>query len=60
MEQNETRRPRAYTPKEVAEELRMGINQVYAGIKSGQIPSVRIGNKILVPSLGLDRLLGDA
>jgi excisionase family DNA binding protein len=27
----------------------MGLNQIYAGIARGEIPSVRIGRKILIP-----------
>jgi excisionase family DNA binding protein len=56
---DEAKRPVALTPKETAKELRMGINQVYAGIKRGEIPSVTIGNKILVPTKMLDRMFGN-
>jgi excisionase family DNA binding protein len=27
----------------------MGINQIYEGIRRGEIPSIRIGRKILIP-----------
>ncbi|AZZ48006.1 hypothetical protein C5E02_01260 [Rathayibacter rathayi] len=35
-----------------------GKGQVYAGIADGQIPSIRIGRSILLPTAPLRRLLG--
>jgi excisionase family DNA binding protein len=35
----------------------MGINQIYAGIARGEIPSIRIGRKILIPRARLLELL---
>jgi len=32
-------------------------NSVYVGIRSGQIPSVRIGRRILIPADAIDRML---
>jgi excisionase family DNA binding protein len=37
--------------------LKIGRQSVYDGIASGQIPSVRIGGRILVPLAGLKRML---
>ena len=50
----------ALSPRETAEALKIGINQAYAGIKSGEIPSIKIGGRILVPVAALERrLLGE-
>lgn len=37
--------------------LGIGRNQTYAAAKSGQIPTIRIGGRILVPRAALMRLL---
>ena len=36
----------------------MGRSAVYAAIKAGQIPSVRIGSRVFVPTAALRRLWG--
>ena len=36
----------------------LGRNSAYAAVKSGEIPSVRIGNKIAVPTAPLRKMLG--
>ena len=36
--------------------LLMGRNTAYAAVKSGQIPSVRVGGKIVIPTAALRRL----
>ena len=41
----------------VAELLGIGRRQAYEAVRNGQIPSVRIGHRILVPRAGLERLL---
>lgn len=42
-----------------AKVLKIGINQAYAGVRDGSIPSLRIGaNRILVPVVPLLRMLG--
>lgn len=38
--------------------LKIGRNQVYAGVRDGSIPSLRIGGRILIPTRPLMRLLG--
>ena len=45
------------TPAEVARLLRLGRATTYALLRSGQIPSVRLRKKILVPRAALKRLL---
>ena len=46
-----------YTVDEAAEILGIGRNGAYEGVKSGEIPSIRIGKRILVPKAALDRML---
>ena len=36
----------------------LGRNSAYAAVKNGDLPSVRIGNKIAVPTAPLRRMLG--
>ena len=45
------------TVVEAAAVLGIGRNAAYAAAKAGQIPTIRIGKRILVPRAGLDRLL---
>jgi hypothetical protein len=40
----------ACTPQEVRQILRSGKNSTYAAIKTGEIPSFRIGNSIRIPT----------
>jgi excisionase family DNA binding protein len=40
--------PPTYTVPEVAELLGLGINQTYSAIRRGELPSIRIGSRILV------------
>ena len=48
------------TVEEAAQVLGIGRNSAYEGIRAGEIPSVRIGRRILVPRCALDRLLENA
>jgi hypothetical protein len=36
----------------------LGRNSTYAAVKSGELPSVRIGGKIAVPTAPLRKMLG--
>src|SRR4051812_48038517 len=45
--------PDVQTPEETARLLRIGRNAAYEAIQRGDIPSVRIGRRILVPKLGV-------
>jgi excisionase family DNA binding protein len=47
-----------YTVEEAALKLGIGRNSCYEAAKAGQIPSIKIGKRILVPKADLDRLLG--
>lgn len=42
---------------EAAKLLGIGKNQVYQAARKGQIPTIRIGSRILVPVAALNRLL---
>ena len=48
----------AYSVRQTAELMGLGLNQTYAGCKSGEIPAIRVGNRWIVPRAALDRLLG--
>jgi len=43
--------------KEVAKILGLGRTATYQGIEKGEIPSIRIGKRILVPRAALEQLL---
>ena len=45
------------TVVETAKRLGIGRNTAYEAVKRAEIPSVRIGRRILVPSKALDKLL---
>jgi excisionase family DNA binding protein len=46
------------TVRETAKELGLGINQTYAAIRAGIIPSLRVGRRIIVPRVALNKKLG--
>jgi excisionase family DNA binding protein len=48
------------TVPEAAEYLRIGISAAYAAAKCGEIPTVRIGRRVLVPRAALERKLEGA
>ena len=45
------------TVVEAAKRLGIGRNQAYEAAHRGEIPTIRIGKRILVPTAALDRLL---
>lgn len=45
------------TVTEAAKLLRLGRASAYEAIKTGELPSIRIGKRILVPRKALERLL---
>ncbi len=49
--------PDVLTPIEVSRVLRLGRNTVYQNLRSGAIPSVKIGRRLLIPKAALLRLL---
>jgi excisionase family DNA binding protein len=46
-----------YTVDETAKILNIGRGQTYAGVRSGEIPSIKIGKRYLVPVVALERML---
>ncbi len=48
---------KTYTVAEAARLLGIGRNQTYDATHSGDLPSIRIGGRILIPKAALDRLL---
>ncbi len=51
--------PDVLTVAEAAKFLRVGRNSVYEAIRRNELPSVRIGRRLLVPKAGVTRLLSD-
>ena len=45
------------TVEEVMKVLGIGRRAAYAGVRSGQIPSIRVGRRFLVPVTFLERML---
>ena len=48
---------RSYTVEEAAQLLGIGRNHAYEAAKRGDIPSIKIGKRIVVPKAALDRML---
>jgi len=48
-----------YTVDEVADILKISRPQAYLGVSTGQIPSIRVGKRILVPRAALEKLLSE-
>ena len=46
------------TVEEAAKILGVSRGVAYEGVKTGEIPSIRIGRRILVPKAELDKMLG--
>ena len=47
-----------FTVEEAAKLLRIKRSAAYAAVKRGQIPTLRLGRKIIVPKGGLQKLAG--
>lgn len=48
-----------FTIAEVSDRLRIGKNQCYRAVKSGQLPSIRIGKRLLMPVRALESQLAN-
>jgi len=48
---------RTYTIEEAARLLGVGRNQAYEAAKRGEIPTIKIGKRLLVPRQSFDRIL---
>ena len=51
---------RTLTVEECARFLGIGRSAAYEGVRSGQIPAVRVGGRWLVPLVALDKMLAEA
>jgi len=48
-----------YSPDEARKLLKISRGLIYEAISTGRIPSIRIGRRILIPRIGLERLLNE-
>ena len=47
------------TIEQAARRLKIGRNQCYSAAHNGQLPVIKIGKRLLVPTAALARLLGE-
>ncbi len=47
-----------YTIEEVAKMLGIGRSSAYQAVRVGEIPTIRVGRRLLVPRLALEKMLG--
>jgi len=47
------------TVNETAQILGLSRNSAYQGVTRGEIPSIKVGKRILIPRIALERLLQD-
>ncbi|MGY3489627.1 excisionase family DNA binding protein [Bradyrhizobium sp. USDA 4011] len=47
------------TIDEAAKRLRIGRNQAYEAVHRGDLPVIKIGKRLLIPTAALDRMLGE-
>lgn len=52
--------PDVLKPSELPSILRLGRNTIYAALKNGDLPSIKVGHRILVPKAAIRRLLESA
>lgn len=50
--------PPTLTVERAAKVLGIGRSSAYEGVRSGEIPSIRVGRRVLVPTVRLLSLLG--
>ena len=49
--------PQVYTAREVGKIMKLGKNSVYLGMKTGDIPSIKVNGRLLIPKAALDKML---
>lgn len=49
--------PLVYTPEEARQLLKIGRSSMYEALRRGDVPSIRIGHRYLVPCHALNQLL---
>jgi excisionase family DNA binding protein len=54
---NEVPQRQTLTVEETAKVLGLGRNTAYALVRSGEIPSLRLGKRILIPAIAIQRKL---
>jgi excisionase family DNA binding protein len=47
-----------YTVEEAAEIVGVGRSAAYSAVRAGDIPSIKVGRRLLVPRRALERMLG--
>ena len=52
--------PKTYTVRQTSKALDISLNATYAAVRAGEIPSVRVGRRILIPRAALERWLASA
>jgi len=50
-------KPHAYSISEIAEALGIGLSTAYRHAREGELPTVRLGKRLLVPAQAIERLL---
>lgn len=48
-----------YNVREAARLLGLSKNSVYQGVFTGEIPHIKVGRRILIPRLALERMLNE-
>jgi len=57
MAQETNFQPDVLTVEEVRKRLRLGRNAMYDAINNGQVPSIRLGRRILIPRVAFEAML---
>lgn len=60
MTSGKTTERQTYTVAEVAQILGIGRNTAYEACNAGEIPTIRLGGRILIPRAAIAELLGGA
>lgn len=47
----------AYSPREIIKKTGLSRNTIYRAIKNGQIKSVRVGTRILIPKWAIEEVM---
>lgn len=50
---------RTYSVPEAGQILGLGRTAIYEAVRRGEIPSLRVGGRVLVPRVAIERLLGE-
>jgi excisionase family DNA binding protein len=51
-------KPDFLKPLELRPILRLGKNAIYEGIRTGQIPSIKVGDRYLIPRRKIETMMG--